>query len=191
VASEGVNRTRYFKHLGGALLLVSAGLVGFMGKWESGPKLQLTVYADKLAGGLPTVCNGLTRHVTKTPIVVGEKWTEEKCHQEEYAALERVQTHLAGCFQILPPQGVFDMASSHAWNNGAPNTCASQAMREFNRGEWETGCQRLSRSLDGQHVWSYVRTGRVLPNGKPELKFVQGLANRRADETKTCLESLQ
>jgi lysozyme len=191
MASNGTNRLRYFPHLAGSLVLVSAGLLGFMGKWESGPKPQLRVYADRLAGGLPTVCNGLTRHVTKTPIVVGELWTEEKCQQEEYAALERVQTHLAGCFKRLPPQGVFDMASSHAWNNGAPNTCSSIAMQHWNRGEWEVGCERMSRSQEGSYVWSSVRTGRTLPNGKPEMRFVQGLANRRADETKHCLESLQ
>lgn len=184
-------KLRYFPHLAGTLALASAGLLGFLGKWESGPKLQLTVYADKLAGGLPTVCDGLTKHVTKTPIVVGETWTEEKCHQEQLGALERVQTQVAQCFKRLPPQGVFDMASSHAWNNGASATCGSVAMQYWNRGEWETGCQRMSRDSEGKHVWSFVRTGRMLPNGKPELRFVQGLANRRADETKTCLESLQ
>jgi GH24 family phage-related lysozyme (muramidase) len=184
------NRKRYFPHLAGSLVLVAGSLVTFMGAWESGPKLQLTVYADKLAGGLPTVCNGLTRHVTKTPIVVGERWTEEKCHAEEYAALERVQVSLAQCFRRLPPQPVFDMASSHAWNNGAPNTCSSVAMQAWNAGDWELGCRRLSKSDEGRYVWSSVRTGRMLPNGKPEMKFVQGLANRRADETKTCLEGL-
>ena len=35
------------------------------------------------------------------------------------------------------------------------------------------------------------RTGKTLPNGKPELRFVQGLANRRADETAKCMAAVQ
>lgn len=181
-------KRRYFPHLAGSLVIAGAGLMHFMGGWEG--RAEYRVYADKLAGGLPTVCRGLTRHVTKTPIIVGEVWSPEKCEREEAAAVERVQIQLAACFTRLPPQGVFDMASSHAWNNGAPNTCTSIAMREWNAGRWEVGCERMSRAQDGSYVWSYTRTGRMLPNGKPEMKFVQGLANRRADETRVCLEGL-
>lgn len=188
--TAATNKKKYFPHLAGSLVLVGASLVGFLNDWESGPQLQLTVYADKLAGGLPTVCNGLTRHVTKTPIIVGERWTVEKCEREESAALERVQIVLAMCFKRLPPQQVFDMASSHAWNNGAPNTCSSFAMQAWNAGEWDLGCRRMSLSDAGKPVWSSVRTGKLLPNGKPEMRFVQGLANRRADETQNCLEGL-
>lgn len=185
-----MSKLRYFPHLAGSLVLVGASLVGFLAEWESGPQPQLTVYADKLAGGLPTVCNGLTKHVTKTPIIVGERWTKEKCEREESAALGKVQIVLAMCFKRLPPQQVFDMASSHAWNNGAPNTCSSLAMQAWNAGEWELGCRRMSLSDAGKPVWSSVRTGKLLPNGKPEMRFVQGLANRRADETQNCLDGL-
>lgn len=184
-----MNKVLFVKRLGGTVVLCSAVLVAFLGDWEG--KNVTRVYADKLAGGIPTVCKGLTRHVTKEPIIVGEDWPLEKCEREEQKALEKVQLDLIKCFRLLPPQGVFDMASSHAWNNGAGNTCQSLAMEAWNVGEWELGCRRLSRSDEGKHVWSYVRTGRILPNGAPEKKFVQGLANRRADETKTCLESLE
>jgi lysozyme len=184
-----VSKVRAFAHLGGALVLCSAGLFAFVGKWE-GKKIH-TVYADRLAGGIPTVCKGLTRHVTRTPIIVGDTWSEDKCEREEHAAMEKVQVALAMCFKVLPPQGVFDMASSHAWNFGAPATCESLAMEAWNAGDWELGCRRMSRSDEGKYVWSSVKTGRILPNGQPERKFVQGLANRRADETRTCLESLE
>lgn len=175
---------------GVTLVAGSPFLMAFLGKWESGANRVLVVYADKLAHDLPTVCNGLTRHVTKTPIIVGQKWTEEQCEAEETAAVIRVQQQLAPCFKLPPEQRVWDMATSHAWNSGAPNTCSSLAMVAWNEGDWELGCVRLSRSDEGRYVWSYVRTGKYLPNGKPEMRFVQGLANRRADETKTCLESL-
>jgi GH24 family phage-related lysozyme (muramidase) len=60
-------------------------------------------------------------------------------------------------------------------------------MALWNAGEWDYGCRRLAYADDGKRVWSYVKTGKVLPNGKPEYKFVQGLANRRDAEYKLCL----
>lgn len=171
--------------LGGFVTLLSPALVDHLQKWESGKGRVLVVYADKLAGGIPTVCNGLTRHVTSTPIIVGERWTEEKCVVEESNALERVQREVLPCFKRLPPPSVLDMASSHAWNLGAANTCSSGAMAAWNRGEWERGCQRISRGDDGTMVWSF--TSRIDPKtGKKVFTFVQGLANRRADETAKC-----
>lgn len=171
--------------LGGFVTLLSPQLIDHLQKWESGKARVLTVYADKLAGGIPTVCNGLTRHVTSTPIIVGERWTEEKCVVEEANAIERVQRAVLPCFKRLPPPSVLDMASSHAWNLGATNTCSSGAMAAWNRGEWERGCQRISRGDDGTVVWSF--TSHIDPKtGKKVFTFVQGLANRRADETAKC-----
>lgn len=175
--------------LGGFVTLLSPDLVAHLQKWESGPQRALIVYADKLAGGLPTVCNGLTRHVTRTPIVVGERWAPEKCVVEEANALERVQRDLLACFKRLPPPSVLDMGSSHAWNFGAQATCGSGAMAAWNRGEWERGCQRVSRGDDGRMVWSF--TSHIDPaTGKKVFTFVQGLANRRADEATKCAGGL-
>ncbi len=169
----------------GALVLGSPQLMGFLSRWEG--ENELTVYADKLAGGLPTVCKGLTRHVTSTPIVVGERWTAEKCAREERAAVERVQLELAPCFLHQPSQAVFDAATSHAWNLGAPATCGSGAMEAFNRGDWTAGCRRLSRGDDGKIVWSF--TSHIdTKTGQKVLTFVQGLANRRGAETQLCLQ---
>lgn len=176
--------------LGGFVTLLSPLLVDHVQKWESGKARVLVAYADKQAGGIPTVCNGITRHVTSTPIVVGERWSEEKCIAEESAALERVQRQILPCFKRLPPPSVFDMASSHAWNLGASATCGSGAMQAWNRGEWQKGCNRISRGDDGRMVWSFVT--RINPRtGAKELVFVQGLANRRADETRKCDDDIR
>lgn len=178
---------KYFPHLGGSLVLTSAALYAFLGGWEG--KEQHTVYADKFAGGLPTVCRGLTRHVTTTPIIVGQRWSAEQCHREETAALVRVQEALAKCFMQLPPQYVFDAASSHAWNFGHPSTCSSSAMQAFNRGQWALGCKRLSVSDAGRAVWSF--TSRIDPKtGAKVYTFIQGLANRRQAETSFCLKGV-
>lgn len=173
------------------LVFGSLLIVAFLSLWESSGKLVTTVYADKLAGGLPTVCDGLTRHITSTPIVVGEQWSVEKCESEQRAALIKVQRQLLKCFIHTPPQSVFDAATSHAWNMGATATCGSVAMQHWNKGNWATGCSRLAIDADGRPVWSYVRTGRTLPNGKPEMRFVQGLANRRQAEVKLCIAGVQ
>jgi|SRR5215217_163588 len=181
------NVVRYIPRLGGSLVLASGAVFAFLNVWEPDKKDPGLVYADKLAGDLPTVCNGITKHVTVLPVVVGERWAPEKCAREEAAAIVRLQERLVQCFTKLPPQEVFDMATSHAWNNGVANTCTSLAMAAWNNGQWDLGCRRISRSDAGKYVWSYVKTGRKLPDGKPEYKFVQGLANRRDAETKNCL----
>lgn len=172
--------------LGGTLYFATPAVRDFTGGWESGAARVLVVYPDRLAGNLPTVCDGLTRHVTSTPIIVGQRWTEAQCEREERTAWIRMQSRLVKCFTRLPPQSVFDMASSHAWNNGVSATCGSGAMRAWNAGDFALGCRRLAYSDGGRPVWSYVKTGRMLPNGKPEMRFVQGLANRRIAESKVC-----
>lgn len=159
---------------GATLVAGSDGLMGFLGGWEG--EAQFVVYADKLANGIPTVCKGLTRHITTTPIIVGQRWTPGQCEAEEQAAVVKVQRQIAPCFKVPPPQSVFDMATSHAWNLGASATCKSAAMRAWNVGDWALGCQRISRGDDGQLVWVYAGG-----------KFVRGLANRRAAETSRCL----
>ena len=175
---------KYFPKLKGSLILGSVALMAFLGTWEGASEYK--VYADKLANGLPTVCKGLTRHVTTTPIVVGEVWAPEKCEFEEQKAVIAMQLKLANCFNTLPPQSVFDAATSHAWNNGLGATCGSQAMAAWRLADWTQGCRRIAFAYSGKRTWSYVRSG-TLPDGKPKYTFVQGLANRRDAEYKLCL----
>ena len=158
-------------------MLASAGLMAFLGNWEG---RELTVYADKLAGGLPTVCKGLTRHVTATPIVVGERWTDAKCEAEEGRAVAILQSRLLTCFKITPPQSVFDAATSHGWNLGASATCGSQAMKAWNAGQWQLGCKRIAFADSGKRVWVYAGG-----------KFIKGLANRRSAEYEYCLKDVR
>ena len=188
-ATSGKNKGTPSKKFGAGLTLGTLAVVGFIGVWEGGkdPDGSSVVYADKLARGLPTVCSGITRHITDTPLIIGERWTPAQCLVEEQRGIIKVQLELEKCFKEMPPQSVFDAATSHAWNNGVRATCNSVAMALWNAGEWDYGCRRLAYADDGKRVWSYVKTGKVLPNGKPEYKFVQGLANRRDAEYKMCL----
>lgn len=182
-------RTKYFPHLVGSLVLASAATVGMLDKWEPAkgkPGAELVVYADKLAAGLPTVCNGVTKHVSTIPVVVGEVWTEQQCRQQEDQAIEKVQMQVAMCFKKLPPQSVFDAAFDHAWNNGYGATCTSGSMKAWNNESWALGCRLLAFTPSGTPNWASVKTGKTLPNGKPEYKFVQGLHNRGIDRVNLC-----
>lgn len=180
-------RMKYFPHLAGSLIIASAALVGGNGlldRWEPAkgkPDAHLYVYADKIANGLPTVCNGITKHVATIPVIVGEKWTQEMCNQQEEQALEALQTKLASCFKIKPPQSVFDSSTSHGWNFGVNKTCGSAAMLQFNLGNYKLGCQLIAFQYDGTTPnWSYV-----------DGKFYQGLHNRRLDEKNVCLKDVK
>lgn len=177
------------KAVGGGLVLASAALLAFLGTWEG--EGQNVVYADKLAGGLPTVCKGVTRHITNTPIIVGDTWSNAKCADEEQRAVTKVQQALLRCFVGVPPQSVFDAATSHAWNMGVSATCGSGAMRSWNGGNWELGCRRLYQNDAGKPAWSYVKTGRRNADGTWEYKFVRGLANRRQAEYAMCKEDVR
>lgn len=162
--------------LGGSLYFASPELMDHLTVWEG---RKYTVYADTLARGLPTVCKGITRYITDTPIVVGERWSREKCDREEAAAAAKIQHGLVKCFKVLPPQGVFDAASAFAWNVGVPAACKSQAMRRWNAREWSLGCTRLAYTEAWRPNWSSA--GGV---------FVPGLFNRRKAEMRICLRGI-
>ncbi len=160
------------------LILASAGLMAFLGRWEG---FENKVYPDRLAGGLPTVCKGNTKHVSPYPVVVGDWWSNERCEEVERMVTERTQLKLADCFKVRINQSQFDAFSSHAHNFGVGATCASRAVGLTNAGMPLEGCRALSQTTDGRPVWSYVTTA----NG--EKQFVRGLYNRRKAETALCL----
>lgn len=171
-------RLVHYLFVGGAALLVgSPTLMTFLGTWEG--EAQYTVYPDKLAGGLPTVCKGITRHTSPYPVVVGEVWSKEKCREVEEKVVLDTQRKLRECINYLVPQQVFDALTSHAHNFGWPSTCNSQSVKEINKGNIEKGCDLLAYRPDGSPNWSYA-----------EGKFVQGLHNRRIAERELCLSGL-
>ncbi|WP_169512552.1 lysozyme [Bordetella avium] len=166
----------------GVLILASAGLMGFLGRWEG--EGQHVVYADKLAGGLPTVCKGITKHTSPYPVVVGDYWSPDRCEEVERMVVAKGQLKLADCIQVHVSQPIFDALSSHAHNVGTAATCASRAVGLINHGRVTEGCDALANAPDGQPVWSYItdKQGRKV--------FVQGLRNRRLAERELCLSGL-
>lgn len=162
----------------GALALYSDGLNRMLSRWEGDG--QNVVYADKLAGGLPTVCRGLTRHTVSEPLVVGDYWSPEKCAEVERTVAEKGQIDLAGCLPATIKQGAFDAASDMGHHFGNPRTCASRAVGLMWEGKWEDACDAFAHAPSGRPVWSYVGD-----------TFYRGLYGRALDRRALCLSDLR
>lgn len=167
---------------GAVLTLGSAGLMMFLDRWETDHRAPGRVYADKLANNIPTVCKGITRHVSPYPVIVGDWWSPERCAEVEHMVTQRTQLKLLDCFKVRINQHQFDAFTSHAHNFGIGATCASRAMGLTNAGRPVDGCAALSHTPDGSPVWSYVT------DSKGDKVFVRGLYNRRRAETALCLK---
>ncbi|WP_085704636.1 lysozyme [Pseudomonas sp. B15(2017)] len=170
--------------MAGVIALASTPLVIFLGTWEGNG--QNTVYADKLAGGLPTVCKGITRFTSPYPVIVGDYWSPAKCAEVEQMVIRKTQLQLAEC--ITNPdvgQNTFDALTSHGHNFGVTSTCASRAVALINAGRIAEGCKALAWAPDGKTpVWAFVT------DAKGQKRFVPGLHNRRLAESRLCAEGL-
>lgn len=162
----------------GALTLGSVPLIEFLARWEG---RETTAYADRLAGGVPTVCAGLTNATSPMPVVTGDYWSEQACKDIERLVVMGTQLKLADCLKVAVAQPVFDALSSHAHNFGVASTCASRAVGLINTGRLREGCEAIAHSASGEPVWSYVTQ-----NGRKQ--FVRGLYNRRLAERDLCLQ---
>jgi GH24 family phage-related lysozyme (muramidase) len=167
---------------GGVLVLASAALLAFLGNWENGPgktdTVQArTVYADKLAKGLPTACGGITEFTTSEPVIVGDVWSVERCNRVMREVVTKTQYGILDCISAPMTQNTFDAMSSMAHNVGITGACGSRAAGLIDAGRLEEGCRAISLTPEGKPNWS-IASG----------KFVPGLFNRRQAETVLCLK---
>lgn len=152
------------------LVLGGAALLGAMHRWED---QRLTVYADTLAGGLPTYCSGRTQ----PPRPVGERLTHAQCDTiDAQTAAEYGRAVLACIPADKLDQNSFDAFTLFAINVGKSAACGSRAAQLMRTGNREAACKALARGPDGRPVWSFA--GGV---------FVRGLQNRRQYEANWCL----
>lgn len=176
------SKDRRLARNGGVLVLASAALIAFIGDREDSRKkdgtVDTTVYADRLAKGLPTAgCYGITKHVTDEPVIVGDVWSHERCTRVLGEALQNPQYGILNCISYKDlTQSQFDAFSSFAWNVGITAACGSRAAGLLDEGRVVEACNAISRTPAGLPNWSNAGG-----------KFVQGLYNRRQAETKLCL----
>ena len=161
------------------LVVGGAAMCGALYQVEDGS--QTTVYADKLAGGIPTVCSGHTDWNLK----VGAKLTQEECGAidqktaTDYGmAILKCSGHTAE-HPVFRDQNEFDAHTLRAVNIGIAGECGSRSMRLLKQGKHDLACDALANGPDGTPVWSYVNHG---------TRFVRGLYNRRLFERSLCLK---
>ena len=140
-------------------------------RWEGNIK---QVYADNLAGGLPTYCAGRT----DPNAVVGTKLTDDQCREVNKTTLLEYGFAVLGCvnWDYLTAKRLIGL-TMFAINVGKVGACGSQAVQNINAGRIERGCNLISRAPSGAPNWSFA-----------DGVYVQGLQNRRQAETKLCLE---
>lgn len=151
---------------GGALAIAGASLLAFVGTWEGSEQVA---YADRLAHGLPTVCNGHTGPDVK----VGEKWTKEQCDAILVKDVEAHGERLLSCITVAINQHEYDAYTSWAYNIGTGAACKSTTIKLLNQGKRQAACDQLLR-------WD--RAGG---------RQVRGLTNRRKAERDLCLRPMQ
>lgn len=152
------------------LVLGGAALLGAMHRWED---QRLVVYADKLAGGLPTYCSGRTQ----PPRPVGERLTQAQCDAIDAQTASDYGRAVLACIPAVElDQNSFDAFTLFAINVGKSAACGSRAAQLMRAGNREAACKALARGPDGRPVWSSA--GGV---------YVQGLQNRRQYERNWCL----
>ncbi len=131
-------------------------------KWEG---LRTKPYLDPI--GIPTVCYGETK-VAMRPYTVAE------CKAMLTRALE--SRYAPGVYRCVPAlrNRPYQAAAaiSLTYNIGEGAFCKSSIAKRFQAGDYRGGCQRF-----GLYVYA---GGRKL----------QGLVNRRADETRLCMTGL-
>lgn len=171
----------------GAITLYSASFNKGLSRWEGDS--QNVVYADRLAGGLPTVCRGLTKHTVSEAIVLGDYWSPEKCAEVEKQVALKGQLGIAACLPNTVTQPIFDAASDHGHHFGNPSTCASRAVGLMWEGKWKEACEAFAHAPSGRPVWSYVKDG-LNADGSIRYKFIQGLYNRALYRRDQCLSGM-
>jgi lysozyme len=160
IGAPAVSKRRIAAAALAAMLAVATPLVAGWEGYSSKP------YADKLAGGLLTVCFGETRVPMRT-------YTRAEC---EAMLSDGVGEFAVGVAKRNPElvghPNAWAAASSLAYNIGLANYSRSTVAKRFSAGRWREACERFTD-------WRFA--------GGRE---VRGLLNRRRAERALCLKDL-
>lgn len=149
------------KAAGGGIAAALLLAVPLIGKWEG---KRNDPYLDIVK--VPTVCYGETR-------VPMRRYSDAECTAMLNDAVRGFAEPVARCTPTIadrPRQ--LAAATSLAYNIGIGAYCKSTADRLFDAGDFKGGCEAIK-------FWN-----------KAGGRFVQGLANRRAEEYRLCMTGL-
>jgi len=153
------------KRGGAAVVIAGASLLSFVALWEGDER---TAYADKLAYGVPTVCNGHTGPEVK----VGDVWSKARCDAILIKNVEKHGLGLLNCVTVPLNQNQYNALAAWSFNVGVGAACGSTLVKLLNQGHYTAACDQLMR-------WN--RAGGVV---------VRGLTNRRTAERAICLRPI-
>jgi len=153
------------KRGGAAVVIAGASLLSFVALWEGDER---TAYADKLAYGVPTVCNGHTGPEVK----VGDVWTKAQCDAILIKNIEKHGTGLLKCVTVPINQNTYEALTAWSFNVGVSAACRSTLVKLLNQGRHTEACDQLGR-------WVYAGGRKV-----------RGLVNRREAERTLCLKPM-
>jgi lysozyme len=162
------------------VVVAAASLLAFVSGWEGE---SLPVYADKLAGGLPTVCNGHTGPDVK----LGDVWTKEQCDAVLIKNIEKHGEGILACITAPLNQNEYEAYSSLAFNNGVAAVCNSSIPIKLKEGRRSDACNTI---LEFNKVRDYTKP-KIYNQRKKVWEYplvpVRGLTNRRKAEWAVCV----
>lgn len=125
-------------------------------------------YTDRaiipVPGDVPTIGFGTTEGVK-----LGDRITPPQALARALSDIGKFDAAIRQCVKVPLHQHEYDVAVSFAYNVGGAAFCSSTLVRLWNLGDYEGGCNELTR-------WVYVKGRKV-----------QGLVNRRERERLQCL----
>lgn len=168
------------KRSAAGIVVAAASLLAFVRGWEGE---SLPVYADKLAGGLPTVCNGHTG----PDVRLGDVWTKMQCDAVLVKNIHKHGQGVLACITVPVNQNEYEAYASLAFNLGVGAVCSSSIPAKLAAGKRLEACATIlefnkvrDRSKpkvynQRRQVWEYP----LIP--------VRGLTLRRKAEWAVCV----
>lgn len=128
-------------------------------------------FSDKaytpVKGDVPTIGFGTTKGVK-----LGDTITPQRAMRSLYSDVKGAESSVKNCVKVPLSQNEYDAYVSFVYNVGGQAFCTSTLVQKLNKGQYDAACAELLK-------WSYVKG-----------RYVQGLANRRQEEYKTCMGTI-
>jgi lysozyme len=172
-----VDKARIATAVGGGAIVLAGLVIGgpdIVAALQRVERQELTVYADRLAYGIPTVCSGYTDWSLR----VGQVYNKAFCDRLDRETAIEYGLAVVKCIGADKlNQHSLESFTLFAVNVGKAGACGSRAAQLMRASKHDEGCKAISRGPTGKRVW-------ITSGGQPR----KGLANRRDFETAWCLK---
>jgi lysozyme len=172
-----VDKARIATAIGGGAIVLAGLVIGgpdIVAALQRVERQELTVYADRLAYGIPTVCSGYTDWSLR----VGQVYNKAFCDRLDRETAIEYGLAVVKCIGADKlNQHSLESFTLFAVNVGKAGACGSRAAQLMRASKHDEGCKAISRGPTGKRVW-------ITSGGQPR----KGLANRRDFETAWCLK---